>query len=263
MMARSFIAMGMLVGLLEASAGAAPRGRGAPALPAAEVISNLQSPTGRAAFFLLQTADKDAAADRCARAARLAETVQAKVDCREGGGVIVVLLQHEEKRLALRRLGRDLRVELAEPWPLPPKMQALMRLSGPRTDTDYDKELLLRASDRLREAEKAPAELLSLAQGGAARGLLYRFVQGDDVGATLFGQRHAALIMAHPDTRLLQPLIRAADEKLTVPLPEGPPKLAPLKKGALAFGPPPPALLVALARSARAEGAVQKKAEVH
>lgn len=206
----------------------AAAGRGARAAEPGEnlhsdaVISNLLSPTGRMAFLLLpRTAElTEEAVGR--HATRLAEAIGATARIREGGGVVVVLLEHKDRRIAVHRLGPALRVSAADPLTLPEPLRGIIGAVA-RPEGDYDQELLLRARDHFADPEHRVPGLVSLAQGGAARGLLLRFVTGDDVGAVLFGQRHAPLLMGHPDTRLLRAVLGAAERALEIELPPLPP----------------------------------------
>lgn len=211
-----------------AAAGRAPRSaRGAKPNPEEilhpdAVESNLLSPTGRMVFLLLPRSAEINEERVRPKAARLAQAIGATAHTRAGGDVVVVLLQHDKKRIALHRLGPELRVSAADPLTLPEPLRGIIG-AVVRPEGDYDQELLLRAREHFADPLHTVPGLVSLAQGGAARGLLLRFVTGDDLGAALFGQRHAPLIMAHPDARLLRTVLTAAERALEVELEDLPP----------------------------------------
>jgi hypothetical protein len=203
------------------------RGHGGASLPAEAVLTNLRSPTGRV-IYLIARAGPEQAAELSARAEEMAAKAQARVKIRPAGDLLVLLLWHKEQGLDVHRRGRHLSIDPGPPTPVRNALAAGVRLSERWRDADMDQEILLKARSVMREGEPARKELVTLAQGAAARRLLARYAVGDDVGAALLGQRHLPLLVAHPDAALLRTVLSAAQEALAPadrppgPAPAGP-----------------------------------------
>ncbi len=221
-------AAALLIGLLLQATTWAARATREPAaaLPAAIVLTNLRSPTGRTIYLLLRPSP-GAEGPMRQQAEQVADAVGAALKLRPAGALWIAVLTHKERGLDVHRLGQRLQVEASEPTPLSLAKEAGVRLRPGQPEADLDQEIVLTARRAMSDRESVQPSLVALAQGAAARLLLSRYVSGDDLGATLSGERYLPLLQAHPDAALLREVIEAAERGLEVaiaPVPEGPPR---------------------------------------
>ncbi len=205
------VVLGLGLGL-ESQALAAQKERRAAspdALPASMVLTNLRSPTGRTVYLLMRPKGpwvKEIAQ----RAEKTAQAVDATAQVRQAGDLWIVMMAHKNRAIGVHRLATDLRVSTEAPASLAAALLAGVRLHDDQSDADLDEEILLQSKNVMRDREQVAPAMVTLAQGAAARMLLYRYVTGDPLGAALFGKRALPFLEGHPDARLLREIVEAA-----------------------------------------------------